>query len=611
VTLLLKMLFACEDLSANARHAIEPVTCLSRLRRCRAVISVFLESIGRPMAENPLATESGRDRPRPEKRHQGVALQSGNERGSFGVRRPVAAFAAGTRPGALQAVSFPITLWALLCVIPAAAAAPAILAPATFEHHVVFFNAMEDEPVVNEVPNAAVWAWMQEAGVPLFECPEAEVEEIYWFRWWALRKHLRRDPASGRFAFTEFINRPRFISSALGHELMDGRWLANQRWHDDTVLYWLRGKEGGKPQDNLHRFSQWLQFALWQRWLVTQDTPALTGLLDDLVADYRQWESERMRPDGLFWQHDVRDAMEESISGGRQVMNVRPTISVYMYGNARALAAIARLAKRDELEREFTAKADNLRAAVQKTLWNEQFAFFGSVTEQLEPIAVREQIGFIPWYFSLPEPGRGYERAWAQATDSAGFRAPFGLTTAERRHPQFRSHGIGTCEWDGAVWPFATSQTLTAFANVLHDYPQDVVTRRDYYDAFVTYVRAQRFNGLPYIGEYQDEVTGYWLKGRDPRSRWYNHSTFADLLITGVVGLRPRADDVVEVAPLLPDATWPWFCLDGVRYHGRTLTILWDRDGTRYGRGAGLRVLVDGKEIAANPVLARVEGRLP
>jgi hypothetical protein len=28
-------LSACEDLPANARHAIQPVTCLSRLRRCR------------------------------------------------------------------------------------------------------------------------------------------------------------------------------------------------------------------------------------------------------------------------------------------------------------------------------------------------------------------------------------------------------------------------------------------------------------------------------------------------------------------------------------------------------------------------------------------------
>src|SRR5690606_36563531 len=156
-------------------------------------------------------------------------------------------------------------------------------------------------------------------------------------------------------------------------------------------------------------------------------------------------------------------------------------------------------------------------------------------------------IGFIPWYFKLPEPGRGYERAWAQLTDPNGFRAPYGITTAERRHPEFRSHGVGTCEWDGAVWPSATSQPLTALATVLREYSPEVVTKRDYFDAFLTYVRSHRYNGLTYIGEYLDENSGQWLKGDDPRSRWYNHSTCADLLISGVVGLVPRADEVVEV----------------------------------------------------------------
>jgi hypothetical protein len=137
------------------------------------------------------------------------------------------------------------------------------------------------------------------------------------------------------------------------------------------------------------------------------------------------------------------------------------------------------------------------------------------------------------------------------------------------------------------------------------------VNQRDWFDAFLTYTRSHVYDGVPYIGEYQDETTGQWLKGRDPRSYYYNHSTYADLLITGLVGLRPRADSVVEVAPLLPPDTWAWFCLDRVRYHGRELTILWDRDGTRYGRGVGLRVFADGKQIAHADSLRRVTGQLP
>jgi hypothetical protein len=506
-----------------------------------------------------------------------------------------------------------------LCVLGAFAAAgfsraetgsAPILAPAAFEHHIVKFNAMEPETVINAVPNAEAWGWLEQ-NVPRFECSDAAVEEIYWFRWWSLRKHLKRDSASGRWVMTEFLTKLRPISSALGHQLMEGRWLRDQSFCDDYVLYWLRGNKR-QAQDHLHKYSQWLDYALWQRWLVTQDTPAVTGLLDDLVEDYKKWESEHERPDGLFWQYDVRDAMEESISGGRKVKNVRPTINAYMYGNAVALAHIARLAGRPELAVDFENKARDLRQSVEATLWNKSLDFFGSVNEQLAPIAVREEIGFIPWYFELPESGHGYAVAWKQFTDPQGFSAPFGITTAERRHPQFRTHGTGSCEWDGAVWPFATSQTLTALANLIDDYPpQNFVSPRDWFEAFLTYTYSQHYDGRPYIGEYLDEKTGAWLKGHDPRSLYYNHSTYADLIITGLVGLRPRADDVIEVAPLTPADSLDCFALDGVRYHGHEVAILWDRAGTRYYRGAGLIVLVDGKLVAHSARLERVTGRLP
>ena len=220
----------------------------------------------------------------------------------------------------------------------------------------------------------------------------------------------------------------------------------------------------------------------------------------------------------------------------------------------------------------------------------------------------REALGFIPWMFGLPDTNTNHAAAFAQLTDPEGFLAPFGFTTAERRHPQFRNRGVGTCEWDGAIWPFATSQTLYALANysrTTHHAP-----RTDYFSAFLTYTRSQHANGKPYIGEYLDETTGDWIN-RNNRSAHYNHSTYADLLITGIIGLIPRADDTVEISPLLPANTWDWFCLDGVKYHGHMLTVIWDKDGTRYGRGAGLRVLADGKQIAHAATLERVISKLP
>jgi hypothetical protein len=348
---------------------------------------------------------------------------------------------------------------------------------------------------------------------------------------------------------------------------------------------------------------------VYERYLVNGDRAFVSGLLDDLVADYRSWEQERRLPSGLFWQYDVRDGMEESISGSRTNRNLRPTINSYMCGNARAIAAIARLTQQPDVAPQFERKAADLKRLINETLWNPTAQFFEVRHADGRFADVREEIGFIPWCFGLADPACNV--AWAQLADPGGFRAPYGVTTAERRHPEFRSHGCCKCEWDGAVWPFATSQTLAAMANALHDGAVGPITAHDYWDAFLTYTHCQHLAGKPYIGEYLDEITGQWLKGRQERSRYYNHSTYADLVITGLLGLRPRPDETLELHPLLPDHLWDWFCLDGVSYHGRVLTIIWDKDGKRYGRGRGLSVLADGRLIAHADKLGKLMGGLP
>lgn len=488
----------------------------------------------------------------------------------------------------------------------------AVLDPEDFRHYVDYFNRMEDENIAQAIPNARSWEWMR-ANVPLFECPQANFEEIFYYRWWTLRKHITKTPTG--HAFTEFLvprkyaDKYNLISCALGHHIMESRWLRDPRYVREGVHVWYRGNEGG-PMAKLRAFSSWTAAALFEKYKADADREFLIDMLPDLIAEFEYWEAERGLPGGLFWQYDVRDGMEEQISGGRHVKNTRPTINSYMFGNARAISRIAAMAGRDELARQYAERAAEIKNLFQNTLWNEDRLFFETVLEETGDHAdVREAIGYIPWYFNLPD--SGFEAAWAQLTDEEGFWAPFGLTTAERRHPEFRANGCCYCEWDGAVWPFATSQTLTAMANLLNDYQQDFVDDNDYFLALERYVESQYYRGRPYIGEYLDGATGYWLKGDQERSRYYNHSTFNDLIITGLVGLRPRADNIVEVSPLLPADTWDWFCLDAVPYHGKSLTIIWDKTGTKYNRGAGLSVYVDGQKIAASPKLERVTGQLP
>jgi len=181
------------------------------------------------------------------------------------------------------------------------------------------------------------------------------------------------------------------------------------------------------------------------------------------------------------------------------------------------------------------------------------------------------------------------------------------------------------CLWNGPSWPFATTQTLVALANLLNNYHQVYIGKKDYLELLRTYARTQHFKlpdgrVIPWIDEDYNPFTGEPIartvlyRNNDPnkdRGRDYNHSAYADLIITGLVGLRPRIDHLVEINPLVPEGALTYFCLDKVAYHGTDLTILYDQNGERYRKGKGLHVFAGGEEIASAPGLQRLTAKLP
>jgi hypothetical protein len=94
------------------------------------------------------------------------------------------------------------------------------------------------------------------------------------------------------------------------------------------------------------------------------------------------------------------------------------------------------------------------------------------------------------------------------------------------------------------------------------------------------------------------------------RGRYYNHSGFADLVVTGLIGLRPADNNQVVLHPLVPAGSWKYFALDGLPYHGHLLTIYYDLDGSRYHRGSGLHILCGGQTIAKADGLQPLTGSL-
>ena len=472
------------------------------------------------------------------------------------------------------------------------------------------------------------WDWY-ERHIPFFESPDPAIDATYYYRWELVTRHLTYGAPETGWVVTEFLDRPFWsgaygaISCPLGHQFYELRWLRDHDVVDDYARYWFE-TPGAEPRS----YSNWYGDAMWAVHLVRGDTTFLRAVLPYMKRQYAGWLAERWDAGhGMFRWDGLHDGMEENIDSRQTddpetgAEGYRPTLNSYLWADAMAISRAAALLGDSATARDYAARAAALKARVQEELWDLRRQFFlhqfaheeqggiraGSRTYETGPYAGnphgRELLGYVPWQFGLPD--AGHDGAWRFLMDTAYFAAPYGPTTAERHDPLFLV-SPRCCFWSGNSWPYATTQTLVALANVLNGDRQAPVTKRDWYALFETWTRTQRKDGRPYVAEAANPFTGSW-EGHDTygHSEHYFHSGYADLVITGLAGLRPRADTLLEVNPLAPDE-WPWFALDDVAYHGHRVAIVWDRDGTRYHRGAGLTVFADGRPIAHAPRLERL-----
>lgn len=174
-------------------------------------------------------------------------------------------------------------------------------------------------------------------------------------------------------------------------------------------------------------------------------------------------------------------------------------------------------------------------------------------------VRVRELAGLTwPWYHRVA--AAEHAVAWRQLRDPDGFAAPWGATTTERRHPCYNFSSACVTSWNGPVWPFETAKLATALSHALHDPGQRAalksaagVTKADFtyvlsqYARMHTRGRAHRVaRGEPFVGECFHGDDGYWIArellaarraGDWARGEHYLHSSFADLVLGGLVGI--------------------------------------------------------------------------
>ncbi|WP_343277379.1 MGH1-like glycoside hydrolase domain-containing protein [Ligaoa zhengdingensis] len=468
----------------------------------------------------------------------------------------------------------------------------------------------DSDPVATQ--KAAFNQWFLDT-IPYVDLPDEQIKQIYYFRWYTYRNHIRMT-SDDYYIISEFLpnvgwaGKHNSINCPAGLHVAEGRWLKNNQYLDDYLMHWL--DRGGAVRS----YSFWIANAYYERYLVNQDDYVLE-YLEKLKSNYAGWDRERYDENmGLYWQINDRDGMENSVGGAVDVRGYRPTINAYQYADAMAIAELCRLVGDEEGAAEYTEKAETLKATMDEKLWDSTDHFYKLIPYgRTERADVREEIGYVPWMFNMPEDTEEHGMAWEALMDENGFFSEYGPRTTEKEYARIPTpegeFGTGICRWDGPSWPFATTQTLVGMANLLNNYTQQkAVDKDDYFTILKTYAKSQYKNGAPWIAENLDADNGRWIAD-ERRSPNYNHSQFANLVISGLLGIRPDDSNVLTINPLTPD-DWDYFCLENVPYHNQLVTVLFDRDGSRYGQGAGFKVYVDGECVATKDAVEKTEVQL-
>lgn len=476
--------------------------------------------------------------------------------------------------------------------------------------------------------------------IPFFESSDKDVTDVYYYRWNIFRAH-QRDLGANGFISTEFLDDVGWqtkpwasLNDATVFHLLEGRWCRDRRFKEDYATFILG------PDSNTRQFSESMAASVYKGYLVDGVVVDATARLDAMTTVYDAWQDAFDSSKGLYYVEPLRDATEYTISsidatngqdgftGGN---SFRPSINAYQYDNALSIAKLAELKGGSvETVTTYNQRAANIKSRVQKDLWNSTFEHFvdrfqvnNQYVKYWDFIRGRELVGFVPWAHDLPDDTPEYAEAWKHALDANEFAGPHGLRTVGptyeyymRQYRYVEENGKQPeCQWNGPVWPFQTTQVLTALANFLDHYPNGtatgIVNRSDYTRILQQYARLhynpERGNILDLEEGYYPD-TGFPIVGLN-RSLHYFHSGFVDSILSGFVGIRPSAEDVLEVNPAAEASAISYFRADAIIYHGHEIAVQWDVDGSRYG-SAGLKIEVDGTEVASSPTLSRLSVKL-
>ena len=486
-------------------------------------------------------------------------------------------------------------------------------------------------------------AWF-DTNIPRFDCSDPWLTKLWYHRWYLLKKN-HSNPGVGLLPLDTFSEGrwgsewySATITYGAGHVLREARWLRDSRYAQNYFRGFAQNQRGdglyrsfyvdgiARPDSDEGKYADWVTAGVWQTHLVHPDTAFLREALPALQKNIAYWQTHDRDGDGLLhvdshwwtgmeWQPSFFVQADFHLGERRDGTDLqnpvkRLDLTSYQYANLQAIAQIARTVGDSQIATEAEALATRLREAVRAKMWNGATQFFYDLLPGSDALLTdaKTVAAFYPFYAGLA--GADEAGAWRHLLDAGKFWTAFPPASASMDCPAYaqdktmRGKPLTGCVWNGPTWPHAGSLVITGLAQSLQtggEASHPAGARQALWEMVNSFGRAQFERGdfdRPHTGEFYRGDTGVWQTGE----RDYLHSTWADLILTAVVGLVPRPDDTLEISPLMPEIKeggWSYFCVEDVPYRGRLLTIVWDDPQTAddaYGDGdKGFTVYVDGK----------------
>lgn len=486
---------------------------------------------------------------------------------------------------------------------------------------------------------------------PHFECSDDILNTVWDYRWFILR-HCMSNPRYGNLSHvTEYEGRSHKVSKLPfdrnGWEftklipLSTPLHVTELRWHHDaeTAHDIARGFFSTADENGIARwsyvheygtsYSNFMVWAVYRMYLLDGDLafvremlPAMKRFVDGHIKVYGN-ERDRLQieynhdrtgkeyqPSYWYFHRDEDGSYPKNPwDMSRYTPLKRVDRSVYHLLNVMGVSRLCALCGEEEAAAQYGKIAEELRKDILEKMWDPTTGFFYDLHYQTDEKAmVKNIVGVYPYWAEITDETQ--LRGMNYLFDPEHFAVGSAFASVSKECGAYRPEGgwLGTfikgrngCVWCGPSWPYTTCITLDAIAR------QSKAHNHCFDDEFKTYLRQYCFEHFrdndphkPYLVEHYNAETGEHLSDDVD----YNHSYFAELVISHLCGIEVKEDRIV-IDPV--DIGLRYWKLDNITVRGHQLRLIYSKGKARPEKGlpAGLHIFVDDREVFAADGLAK------